>query len=117
GFSATFAIVKIMLEIHILWFLAPLYFIAMVLMKFTSKLFVGLAFDSGGVVGGALSSALLTPLTLGIAQAVAQAAGDQAQSVLTNGFGIFALISVTPLIAIQILGIAFEKKEKTATTH
>ena len=111
GFSATFAIVKIMLKIHILWFLAPLYLISIALMKFTSKLFVGLAFDSGGVVGGALSSALLTPLTLGIAQAVATAAGDGAQSVLTNGFGIFALISVTPLIAIQILGIVFEKEK------
>jgi len=109
GFSATLAIVKIMLEINILWFLVPLYIVALVMMKFSSKLFVGLAFDSGGVVGGALSSAVLTPLTLGIAQAVATASGENAQSILTNGFGILAFISVTPLIAIQVMGMVYTK--------
>jgi len=108
GFSATLAIVKIMLEINILWFLVPLYIAALVLMKFTPKLFVGLAFDSGGVVGGALSTAVLTPLTLGIAQAVATE-GENALSILTNGFGILAFISVTPLIAIQVMGILYVK--------
>jgi len=111
GFSATLAIVKIMYEINILWFLLPLYAIALVMMKFTPKLFVGLAFDSGGVSGGALSSAVLTPLTLGIAQSVAFAAGENAQSILTNGFGIIAFISVTPLIAVQVLGIVFSGKK------
>jgi len=109
GFSAMFAILKIMYEINILWFLVPLYLIAIVMMKFTPRLFVGLAFDSGGVSGGALTSALLTPLTLGVAQSVAIAAGPDAQSILTNGFGIIAFISVTPLIAIQILGMIYKK--------
>ena len=66
----------------------------------------------GGVTGGALTAALLTPLTLGIAQAVADNAGPYAQSVLTNGFGIIAFISVTPLIAVQILGIYASKYMK-----
>ena len=105
GVAATLAIVKIMFEINILWFLVPLYATALIMMKFTPKLFVGLAFDSGGVVGGALSTAVLTPLTLGIAQSVAIAAGPYAQSILTNGFGILAFTSVTPLIAIQVLGM------------
>jgi len=110
GFSATLAIIKIMLEINILWFLIPLYIISLAMMKFSSKLFIGLAFDSGGVVGGALSSAVLIPLTLGIAQAVATAAGEHAQSILTNGFGILAFISVTPLIAIQVMGMVYKKR-------
>jgi len=105
GVAAMLAVVKILTQTNILWYLAPLYAIAIFMMKFTPRLFVGLAFDSGGVTGGALTSAMLTPLTLGIAQAVAVAAGPEAQSVLTNGFGIIAFISVTPLIAVQILGI------------
>jgi len=105
GVASTLAVVKILTETNILWFLAPLYAIAIIMMKFTPRLFVGLAFDSGGVTGGALTSAMLTPFTLGIAQAVAVVAGPNAQSVLTNGFGIIAFISVTPLIAVQILGI------------
>ncbi|MCL2580079.1 MAG: DUF1538 domain-containing protein [Oscillospiraceae bacterium] len=105
GFAAVLAIVKIITQANILFFLIPLYASALIMMKFTPRLFVGLAFDSGGVTGGALTSALLTPLTLGIAQAVAREAGPTAQSVLTNGFGIIAFISVTPLIAVQVLGI------------
>lgn len=107
GFAAVLSIVKILTQINILWFLAPLYAVALILMIFSSKLFVGLAFDSGGVTGGALTSAFLTPLTLGAAQAVAAEAGSSAQSVLTNGFGIIAFISVTPLIAVQMLGIIY----------
>lgn len=112
GFAALLAIIKILTQINILWFLIPLYAVALILMKFTSKLFVGLAFDSGGVTGGALTSAFLTPLTLGIAQAVAVKVGPGSQSVLTNGFGIIAFISVTPLIAVQLLGFIFEQRIK-----
>jgi hypothetical protein len=104
-------------QINILWFLVPLYVIAIVMMKPSTKLFVGLAFDSGGVSGGALTSAFLTPLTLGIAQAVSNtvaSAGGTPQSILTNGFGIIAFISVTPLIAVQTLGLIYESKYKKA---
>lgn len=108
GFAALICMIKILTQINILWFLVPLYAIALIMMKYTSKLFVGLAFDSGGVTGGALTSAFLTPFTLGAAQAVAKTAGPGAQSVLTNGFGIIAFISVTPLIAVQALGIIYD---------
>lgn len=112
GFAAMFSILKIITQVNILYFLVPLYAIALIMMRFTPKLFVGLAFDSGGVTGGALTSAFLTPMTLGIAQAVAETAGSASQSVLTNGFGIIAFISVTPLIAVQLLGIIYEIRSK-----
>jgi predicted hydrocarbon binding protein len=83
------------------------------MMIFTPKLVVGLAFDSGGVTGGALTSAFLTPLTLSIAQAVAESQGGKL-SILTNGFGIISFISVTPLIAIQALGIIYNIRMKFA---
>jgi len=108
GFAALISMVKILSQINILWFLIPLYAIALIMMRFTSNLFVVLAFDSGGVTGGALTSAFLTPLTLGAAQAVAELAGENAQSILTNGFGIIAFISVTPLIAVQALGMIYD---------
>lgn len=110
GCAVVLSVIKILTEINILYFLAPLYLIAIILMKYSSKLFTSLAFDSGGVTGGALTSAFLTPLTLGIAQAVAARDPLTAQSVLTNGFGIIAFISVTPLIAVQVLGIIYERR-------
>jgi len=114
GVAALLSMVKILTQINILWFLIPLYAASLLMLKYTSKLFVGLAFDSGGVTGGALTSAFLTPLTLGVAQAVAAAAGPDAQSILTNGFGIIAFISVTPLIAVQALGIIYEARARKA---
>ena len=110
GFASVLSITKILTQINILYFLVPLYLIALIMTKFTSGMFVGLAFDSGGVTGGALTSAFLTPLTLGIAQAVSLEAGANAQSILTNGFGIIAFISVTPLIAVQALGIVYNAR-------
>ena len=112
GFASLFSMLKILTQINILWFLVPLYAISLIMMIKSSPLFVGLAFDSGGVTGGALTSAFLTPLTLGTAQAVALTAGSEAQSVLTNGFGIIAFISVTPLIAVQSLGLLYNRKLK-----
>ena len=113
GVASLLSILKILTEINILYFLVPLYAIALVMMLFTPKLFVGLAFDSGGVTGGALTSAFLTPLTLSIANAVAEASGGT-MSILTNGFGIISFISVTPLIAIQALGIMYNIRLKHA---
>ncbi len=111
GFASMLSILKILTQIDILYFLVPLYAMALLMMPFTPKLFVGLAFDSGGVTGGALTSAFLTPLTLGIAQSVAKMTGSEI-SILTNGFGIIAFISVTPLIAIQALGILYNLRSK-----
>ncbi len=91
GVASMLSILKILTQINILYFLAPLYAIAIIMMKFTPNLFVGLAFDSGGVTGGALTSAFLTPLTLGIAQSIAELTGSE-MSILTNGFGIIAFI-------------------------
>lgn len=113
GIASLLSILKILTEINILYFLVPLYAVALIMMIFTPKLFVGLAFDSGGVTGGALTSAFLTPLTLSIAKAVAEANGS-AMSILTNGFGIISFISVTPLIAIQLLGIIYNLRLKRA---
>ena len=113
GFASLLSILKILTEINILYFLVPLYAVSLIMMIFTPKLFVGLAFDSGGVTGGALTSAFLTPLTLSIAQSVAEERGGEL-SILTNGFGIISFISVTPLIAIQALGIIYDIRLKLA---
>lgn len=113
GVASLLSILKILTEINILYFLLPLYAVALFMMIFTPRLFVGLAFDSGGVTGGALTSAFLTPLTLSIASAVAAVRGGE-MSILTNGFGIISFISVTPLIAIQLLGIIYNIRVKVA---
>lgn len=110
GFAAMFAMIKILTETNILWFLAPLFLVSIIMMKFAPKLFVGLAFDSGGAASGALVAAFLAPLSLGAAQAVSEISGSGSDAVLTNGFGIIAFISVMPIIAVQSLGIIYDYK-------
>lgn len=115
GVASVLSVIKIITQINLLWFLIPLYAIALIMMKFSSKMFVGLAFDSGGVTAGGLTSAFLTPFALGIAQAVrntVEASGGAPQSILTNGFGIIAFMSVMPLIAVQTLGVIYESRSK-----
>ncbi len=53
GFASMLSILKILTQLNILYFLVPLYALSLIMMLFTPKLFVGLAFDSGGVTGGA----------------------------------------------------------------
>lgn len=87
-----------------LWYiLIPGYIVALSLAFFSPKLFTGIAFDSGGVASGPMSSTFILSFALG----VSQAAGDGSA---TDAFGVIALIAMTPLIAIQILGIVFKIK-------
>jgi hypothetical protein len=102
--AALFSIINILTpKISILWTLAPLYAIALIMMIWTPKLFVGIAFDSAGVTGGAITSAFLIPLTLGVCNALGY-------DVLANGFGIIGYISALPLISVNALGIIYKVK-------
>ncbi|MDR3186268.1 MAG: DUF1538 domain-containing protein [Christensenellaceae bacterium] len=107
GISVFLAMLKVLTGIDIVWFLIPMYAIAIISMIFAPKLFVGLAFDSGGVASGAMISAFLTPLTLGASQTLNQ-------DILTSGFGTIAFVAAMPLILVQWLGIIYSYKRKRA---
>lgn len=83
--------------------LIPGYGISLLLMIFCPRLFTAIAFDSGGVASGPITSTFVLSFTLG----ASQACGGQGGS-----FGVIALVAMTPLIAIQILGIIFNIKNK-----
>lgn len=87
-----------------LWYiLIPGYVIAIALSFWCPKLFTGIAFDSGGVASGPMTSTFILSLTIGVGQAVNGGSAGEA-------FGVIALVAMTPLIAIQILGIIFKIK-------
>lgn len=87
-----------------LWYiLVPGYAIALLLMIFCPPLFTGIAFDSGGVASGPMTSTFILSFTLGTANACGSSAASDA-------FGVIALVAMTPLIAIQVLGIIFKIK-------
>ena len=83
----------------------PGYIIALVLMKFTPKLFVGIAFDSGGVASGPMIGTFVFAYVQGVAD-------GKGADLLTDGFGMIAMVALAPLIALQLLGIVYKYKSR-----
>lgn len=101
--SVALAMVRVLTGISIYYLLIPGYILALVLTKFVPKVFVGIAFDSGGVASGPMTSTFLLPLAIG---ACAAAGGN----VVTDAFGVVAMVAMAPLIAIQIMGVIYNYK-------
>ena len=101
--SVGLAMLRIILHIPIMYFLVPGYLAAIVLTFFVPDIFTAIAFDSGGVASGAMTASFLLPLALGVCGAVG---GNLA----TEGFGVVAMVAMTPLITIQVLGLVYKIK-------
>ena len=112
--SIGLAMLRVLLGIPIQWIIVPGYLIALALSLVVPKIFVGIAFDSGGVASGPMTSTFLLPLSIGTCQALGG-------NLMTDAFGVVALVALTPLIAIQIMGLVYklksEKLQKTAVQH
>lgn len=98
--SIGLSVLRILLEIPIQWIVIPGYVIALALTFFVPKIFVGIAFDSGGVASGPMTSTFLLPLCIGACSAVGG-------NIMTDAFGAVALVALAPLIAIQLMGLKF----------
>ena len=102
--SVGLAMIRVLTGISILWFLVPGYFIALVLTFFVPKIFTAIAFDSGGVASGPMTATFLLPFAMGACEALGG-------NIITDAFGIVAMVAMTPLITIQIMGVVFKVKE------
>ena len=100
--AVALAMVRIFLNINYLWFVFIGVGSALLMTFFSPPLFTGIAFDSGGVASGPMSTTFLLAFALGVSGSAEM------------GFGLVGLIAISPLIAIQILGILFRFKEKMA---
>lgn len=101
--SVGLAMLRVLLGIPIQWIIIPGYMIALVLSKFVPDIFVGIAFDSGGVASGPMTTTFLLPLSIGVCQAVGG-------NIMTDAFGVVALVALTPLMAVQIMGLVYKHK-------
>ena len=101
--SVGLAMLRILLNIPIMYFLIPGYLIAIVLTFFVPDMFTAIAFDSGGVASGAMTASFIMPFALGVCGAVGG-------NIATEGFGVVAMVAMTPLITIQVLGLIYKIK-------
>ena len=103
--SVALAMTRVLTGINIMWFLIPGYAIALGLSFVVPKIFTAIAFDSGGVASGPMTATFLLPLAQGACTAVG---GDLA----ADAFGVVAMVAMTPLITIQILGLVTVVKHR-----
>ena len=103
------SVIRIYFGVPIIYIIVPGYFIAATLTYFTPNLFAAIAFDSGGAASGAMTTSFLLPLCIG-------ACVSLNSNIMTDAFGVGALVSLTPIITIQILGIIYNHKLKAKPT-
>ena len=101
--SVGLSMIRVLTGISIYWFLLPGYIIALILTFYVPKIFTGIAFDSGGVASGTMTTTFLLPFTMGACEIIGG-------NVLTDAFGIVAMVAMTPLIAVQLMGLIYKKK-------
>lgn len=105
GFAVALSMIRIMIPELQLWhYLLPGYIISVGMAYFAPKLFVGIAFDSGGVASGPMTATFILAFANGAAEAIETA------NVMVDGFGMIAMVALTPIIALQVLGLIFKVK-------
>lgn len=112
AFAVTSSMLRIMIPGLKLWhFLLPGFALAAFLSYKVPPIFVGIAYDSGGVASGPMTATFVLAFAQGAAEAIPTA------NVLEDGFGVIAMVAMTPLVAIQILGYLFKLKAKKEGVH
>ena len=98
--SLVLSIIRIIYHFDIMYYLVPGFLICLSLSFFVPKVYVAIAFDSGGVAAGAMTSSFMLPLAIGVCVVL------QGESqVLTDAFGIVAMVALTPIMVIELIGL------------
>lgn len=99
GISIFLSMIRIIFDFSILYYLIPGYILSLGLAFFVPKIYTAIAFDSGGVASGPLTSSFILPFAIGACLVL-----QGEQKIMQDAFGIVAMVAMTPLITIQILG-------------
>lgn len=107
GCAVAFSMLRILFPgVHLWHFLLPGYIISIITSYFVPNLFVGIAFDAGGVASGPMTATFILAFAQGVAEAT------EGANVLVDGFGVIAMVALTPLIALQVLGLIYKIKSQ-----
>ena len=105
GLSICLSVIRIIFGFSILYYLIPGYLLSLGLSFFVPKIYTAIAFDSGGVASGPLTSTFILPFAIGTCVAMGG-------NILSDAFGIVAMVAMTPLITIQLLGFTSISKKR-----
>ena len=99
------AMLRVLTGLNIMWIILPGYLIALVLALFVPQTFTAIAFDSGGVASGPLTATFMLPFAMGACNALGG-------NIMTDAFGLVALVAMMPLITVQIMGLIYVLKTR-----
>ena len=99
GAAIALSMVRIVFDFSLVYYIVPGYFISLALSLFVPPVYTAIAFDSGGVASGPMTSGFILPFAIGACVSM-----QGAESVLSDAFGVVALVAMAPLITIQLLG-------------
>lgn len=99
GAAIALSVIRIIFDFSLVYYIIPGYFLSLALSLFVPPVYTAIAFDSGGVASGPMTSGFILPFAIGICMGIQ---GENA--VLRDAFGVVALVAMTPLITIQLLG-------------
>ena len=109
GTSIGLSMIRIIFDFSIVYYVIPGYFLSLALSLFVPPVYTAIAFDSGGVASGPMTSGFILPFATGVCVCLQ---GEDA--VLRDAFGVVAVVAMTPLITIQLLGFKAIVTEKIA---
>ena len=102
------SMLRVLFGIPILWFLVPGYGAAIVMSFFVPDIYTAIAFDSGGVASGPMTAAFMLQLFVGACTALGG-------NVLSDAFGVVAMVAMMPLLSIQAVGLIYERRGRART--
>lgn len=105
--SVGLAMVRVLTGLNIFYLLIPGYVISLGLAFFVPSIFTGIAFDSGGVASGPMTATFLLPFAMGACSAVGG-------NIMTDAFGVVAMVAMTPLVTIQVMGLSSQVRHTLA---
>ena len=102
------AVVRVLTGISVFWFVVSGYIIAIALSFIVPPTFTAIAFDAGGVASGPLTATFMLPFAMGICIALGG-------NIMTDAFGLVAMVAMMPLITVQIMGVVSTVKTSKVT--
>lgn len=104
------AMIRVLTGISVLWFMVPGYIIALVLTFFVPQTFTAIAFDAGGVASGPMTATFMLPFAMGVCSSLGG-------NIMTDAFGLVAMVAMMPLITVQIMGTISTIKSRSITSE
>ena len=110
GLFLVVCMLRILLGIQLRWVLLGCYIIVFALAALSDAGFLSVAFDSGGVTTGPMTVPFIMALGVGVASIRSDKNAE------ADSFGLVALCSVGPILAVMLLGFFYEMEDSTVAS-